>query len=61
MQIKDIFLAILITMIWGINFSFIKLGLDTLDPFMITAIRFTLVAFPLVFFIYGLFICIRRI
>jgi len=51
MQIKDIFLAILITMIWGINFSFIKLGLDTLDPFMITAIRFTLVAFPLVFFI----------
>ena len=51
MKTKDILLAILITMIWGINFSFIKLGLNTLDPFMITAIRFTLTAFPLVFFI----------
>lgn len=48
---KDILLAILITFIWGLNFSVIKLGLTTLDPFMITGLRFLLVALPLVFFI----------
>ena len=51
MSNKDIFLAILITFIWGINFSVIKLGLNSLDPFMITGLRFFLVAIPLVFFI----------
>lgn len=51
MKTKDILLIVLITMIWGVNFSFIKLGLSSLDPFMITAIRFFLTAFPLVFFI----------
>ena len=51
MSNKDIFLAILITFIWGINFSVIKLGLNSLDPFMITGLRFLLVAIPLVFFI----------
>lgn len=48
---KDLLLGILITMIWGFNFSIIKLGLDSLDPFMIAALRFLLVAVPLVFFI----------
>lgn len=28
--------------IWGLNFSIVKLGLDTLDPMLLTALRFTL-------------------
>ena len=48
---KDTFLAILITFIWGINFSVIKLGLGTIDPFFLAAIRFFLTAFPLIFFV----------
>ena len=46
---KDIFLAVLITFIWGINFSVIKLGLGTIDPFFLAAMRFFLTAVPLIF------------
>jgi len=48
---KDILLAVLITFIWGINFSVIKLGLGTIDPFFLAAIRFFLTAVPLIFFL----------
>lgn len=48
---KDLFIAVLITFLWGVNFSFIKLGLSSLDPFILAGLRFTLCAFPLVFFI----------
>ncbi len=48
---KDLTIAILVTFMWGINFSFIKLGLSSLDPFMLAALRFFLCAIPLVFFI----------
>lgn len=51
MSIKDFSLAILITAIWGINFSVIKIGLTSLDPFILTGIRFLLCALPMVFFI----------
>jgi len=48
---KDLIIAILITFMWGVNFSFIKLGLASLDPFMLAGLRFFLCAIPLVFFI----------
>ena len=48
---KDFIIAILITFMWGVNFSFIKLGLASLDPFMLAGLRFFLCAIPLVFFI----------
>lgn len=51
MNLKDFFLAVLITFIWGINFSVIKIGLSSLDPFMLSGLRFLLCAIPLVFFI----------
>ena len=51
MSIKDFSLAILITAIWGVNFSVIKIGLSSLDPFTLAGLRFLLCAFPLVFFI----------
>jgi O-acetylserine/cysteine efflux transporter len=51
MNAKDFSLAICITMIWGLNFSIIKIGLASLDPFILTGIRFLLCAIPLVFFI----------
>lgn len=51
MSIKDFGLAILITAIWGVNFSVIKIGLSSLDPFTLSGLRFLLCAFPLVFFI----------
>lgn len=51
MTIKDFLLAGTITLIWGMNFSFIKLGLTSLDPFMLAGWRFLLCVIPLIFFI----------
>lgn len=51
MRTIDTALALLITAIWGLNFSIIKLGLATLDPNLMAAIRFTLCALPAVFFV----------
>ena len=51
MNIKDFLVAVVITFIWGINFSVIKLGLTSLDPFMLSGLRFLLCALPLIFFI----------
>ncbi|QKF80641.1 EamA family transporter [Halarcobacter ebronensis] len=51
MKKNDLFLALFITFVWGINFSFIKLGLQYIDPFILSGIRFLLCAFPFVFFI----------
>lgn len=44
-------LAVLVTAIWGANFSVIKLGLATIDPFVLAGARFTLAALPAVFFV----------
>jgi len=51
MQRKHLVLAILVTLVWGLNFPISKIGLKTIDPFILTGIRFSLAAIPLVFFI----------
>jgi O-acetylserine/cysteine efflux transporter len=48
---KHLALAVLVTLVWGVNFPLTKLGLRAIDPFVLTGIRFTLAALPLVFFI----------
>jgi len=47
---KHQLLALIVTIIWGTNFVFIKYGLNELPPFLFATIRFFLVAFPLIFF-----------
>lgn len=51
MKLTDLLIALLITAIWGVNFSIIKLGLITADPFILAGLRFSLCALPAVFFI----------
>lgn len=51
MKPRHIALAILVTAIWGANFSVIKIGLQSVDPFILAGIRFLLCALPAVFFI----------
>jgi O-acetylserine/cysteine efflux transporter len=41
--------ALIVTLIWGTNFVFIRYGLDELPPFLFATLRFILAAFPLVF------------
>ena len=47
----NIALAVLVTFIWGVNFTFIAWGLDSFPPLMLTALRFFFTAVPLVFFL----------
>lgn len=45
---RHIMLAILVTAIWGFNFVIIKVGLDNFPPFLFSALRFALTAFPII-------------
>ena len=44
-------LAVAVMAVWGSNFVVIKLGLDTLPPFLFVALRFTLAFLPLALFL----------
>jgi O-acetylserine/cysteine efflux transporter len=46
----DLFIGFLVTVLWGANFSVIELGLRDFDPFILTFLRFTFCAIPLIFF-----------
>ena len=48
MKTKDLCLAVAVAAIWGLNFSFIKLGVAHVDPFVLAGLRFTLTALPLI-------------
>lgn len=47
---KDGLLALLVVVVWGLNFVVIKLGLHNMPPLMLAGLRFMLVAFPAIFF-----------
>lgn len=43
---KDLLIAMVVIIAWGLNFVVIKVGLDGLPPMLLGALRFALVAFP---------------
>ena len=51
MRVKDISLVLLVILIWGANFTVIKIGLEEIPPVLFSALRFAIVAIPAVFFI----------
>jgi len=48
---KDGLLALLVVVVWGLNFVVIKVGLHNMPPLMLAGLRFMLVAFPAIFFV----------
>lgn len=50
MKKKDIILALLVVIVWGANFTVIKLGIDGLPSMVLAALRYTFVI-PAAFFI----------
>ena len=48
---KDGLLALLVVVVWGLNFVVIKLGLHNMPPLMLAGLRFLLVACPALFFV----------
>ncbi|CAI1581097.1 Probable amino-acid metabolite efflux pump [Serratia ficaria] len=51
MILRDRLLALLVVVIWGVNFVIIKYGLQDIPPFLLAGLRFLLVAFPAMLFI----------
>lgn len=51
MSLRDTLLALLVVVIWGVNFVVIKVGLHGMPPFLLGGLRFLLVALPAIFFI----------
>ncbi|HEJ9095380.1 TPA: EamA family transporter [Serratia odorifera] len=51
MAVRDRLLALLVVIIWGVNFVIIKYGLQSMPPFLLAGLRFLLVALPAIFFI----------
>ncbi len=51
MKPRDLALAVAVAAVWGVNFVVIDIGLDHFPPLLFSALRFTLAAFPAVFFV----------
>src|SRR5699024_12496240 len=51
MSRKDGVLALLVVVVWGLNFVVISVGLHNMPPLMLAGVRFMLVAFPAIFFV----------
>jgi O-acetylserine/cysteine efflux transporter len=51
MSPKDLCLALVVIVAWGLNFVVIKVGLDGVPPMLLGALRFSLAALPAIFFI----------
>lgn len=51
MSPKDLLLALVVVLAWGVNFVVIKVGLHGVPPLLLGALRFSLAAFPAVLFV----------
>lgn len=51
MSPKDLLLALVVIVVWGMNFVVIKVGLDDMPPMLLGGLRFLLAAFPAILFI----------
>ncbi|MCK9214411.1 EamA family transporter [Rhodoferax sp.] len=48
---RDLALAFIVIVVWGVNFAAIKLGLNGMPPLLLAAMRFVLAAFPALLFL----------
>ena len=51
MSPRDLLLALVVVLAWGVNFVVIKVGLHGVPPMLLGALRFLLAAFPAVLFV----------
>ena len=51
MKRRDLILALLVVIVWGANFTVIKLGLAGPPPMLLVALRYTFAALPAIFFV----------
>lgn len=51
MPLTHVLLALIVTVIWGLSFVVIKLGVGTTPPLLLASLRFVFAALPAVFFV----------
>jgi len=51
MKRRDLILALLVVIVWGANFTVIKLGLAGMPPMLLAALRYTIAALPAIAFV----------
>jgi O-acetylserine/cysteine efflux transporter len=51
MKTIHLLIALAVVTVWGLNFSVIKLGVNEMDPLILTGLRFTFAALPATLFI----------
>lgn len=49
MPITHLLLALLVVVIWGVNFLFVSFGLEEISPLLLCALRFLLASIPAIF------------
>jgi DME family drug/metabolite transporter/O-acetylserine/cysteine efflux transporter len=50
-SVKDRFLASFVALVWGLNFLAVRIGLDQYPPYFLSALRFLILAVPVVLFV----------
>ncbi|KTD56854.1 cysteine and O-acetyl-L-serine efflux system [Legionella sainthelensi] len=51
MPLPHLLLALLVVLIWGVNFLFVSIGLEEISPLLLCALRFLLSSIPAIFFV----------
>lgn len=51
MKPKDLLIALLVILVWGLNFVVIRLTMTSMPPMLIVALRYALIALPLIAFV----------
>ncbi|MFE0251326.1 EamA family transporter [Streptomyces sp. NPDC059010] len=51
MSVRDRSLAAFVALLWGLNFLAVRIGLDHYPPFFLSALRFVVLAVPVVLFV----------
>ncbi|QIB69310.1 EamA family transporter [Aminipila butyrica] len=51
MKVRDLALATFVIILWGINFTVIKVGVHEIPPMLLVSLRFFFAAFPAVFLV----------
>lgn len=51
MPLPHLLLALLVVLIWGVNFLFVSIGLEEISPLLLCALRFLLSSVPAIFFV----------
>src|SRR4051812_35440322 len=51
LSLRGLLLALLVVLVWGLNFVFIKWGVEEVPPLLLTALRYLCAALPMVFFV----------